>query len=310
MGLLKDMFRLTTITKNLLIINVLAFLATWVFRRQGLMLDDMLGLHFFLAPDFHAYQLITYMFMHANIEHLFFNMFALWMFGCVVENALGSKRFLIYYMVCGVGAGIIQMIAQFASFYFTAVNQIPGFSSSDIMIVAHNSAQVLNMWTTVGASGAVYGILLAFGMLYPNERLFIFPLPVPIKAKWLICLYIAIELFSALGTTHDSVAHFAHLGGMLFGWFMIRYWSNGEFYVYGRGKQFFDNLRDNWERRSKRKYDKSKDEDASRDESDWDYNARKKAEENEIDRILDKVRRSGYDSLTDAEKRKLVNGGK
>ena len=134
MGLLKDMFRLTTITKNLLIINVLAFLATWVFRRQGLMLDDMLGLHFFLAPDFHAYQLITYMFMHANIEHLFFNMFALWMFGCVVENALGSKRFLIYYMVCGVGAGIIQMIAQFASFYFTAVNQIPGFSSSDIMI--------------------------------------------------------------------------------------------------------------------------------------------------------------------------------
>ena len=91
---------------------------------------------------------------------------------------------------------------------------------------------------------------------------------------------------------------------------MIRYWSNGEFYVYGRGKQFFDNLRDNWERRSKRKYDKSKDEDASRDESDWDYNARKKAEENEIDRILDKVRRSGYDSLTDAEKRKLFNGGK
>ena len=109
-----------TITKNLLIINALMFLAYLVFQRTGLDLNDVLGLHFFMAPDFHLYQLFTYMFMHANFTHLFFNMFALWMFGCVVENVWGPKKFLFYYISCGVGAGIIQEIAQFGSFYYLA----------------------------------------------------------------------------------------------------------------------------------------------------------------------------------------------
>lgn len=306
------MFRITTITKNLLIINVLAFIATWVFGRQGLDLNGLFGLHFFMAPDFHFYQLFTYMFMHANLEHLFFNMFALWMFGCVVENAWGPKKFLFYYIVCGIGAGLIQMIAQFGSFYLLASEQIPGFGMGDIMTVARNSAPLLNQWTTVGASGAIYSILLAFGMLYPNERIFIFPLPVPIKAKWFVCFYIAIELFAALGTTNDSVAHFAHLGGMLFGYILIRYWNNnpgGNGYGYSRGRQFFDNLKDNWERRSHKKSDYTRPKDDRRTESDWEYNARKKARQDELDRILDKVKRSGYDSLSEEEKRKLFNGG-
>lgn len=306
------MFRIPTITKNLLIINVLMFAAAYVLDLRGLDLNGLLGLHFFMAQDFHLYQFITYMFMHANIEHLFFNMFALWMFGCVVENVWGPKRFLFYYLSCGVGAGLIQMIAQFGSFYMIASEQIPGFTLTDSFIVAQNSQAVLNAWTTVGASGAIYAVLLAFGMLFPEERIFIFPLPIPIKAKWFVCIYIAIELFSALATTNSSVAHFAHLGGMLFGYLMIRYWRNnpgsGNF-GRSRGQQFFDNLRSNWERRSNRKADLSGRDNGVRHESDWDYNARKKEEEDEIDRILDKVRRSGYDSLTEKEKRRLFDSG-
>ncbi len=290
------MFRLTTVTKNLLIINVLMFVATWVFSRQGVYLDRLLGLNFFLTSNFKIYQFVTYMFMHGNIEHIFFNMFALWMFGCVVENVLGSKRFLLYYFVCGIGAGFIQEITQFVSLYFfadtlTAINIING--------------------CTVGASGAIYGVLLAFGMLFPNERIFIFPLPVPIKAKWLVMFYIVLELFMAINTSKDGVAHFAHLGGMLFGWLLIRYWRNhhgGNGYGRSKGQQFFDNLKRNWEQRSHKKADNTQQNDQQRRESDWDYNARKKADMDEIDRILDKVRRSGYDSLTEEEKKKLFDG--
>ena len=218
------MRNIPAITKNLLIINILMFAAYWVFGRLGINLNDILGLHFFLSSDFHLYQLFTYMFMHAGISHIFFNMFALWMFGRIVENVWGPKRFLTYYLACGVGAGLIQMIAQFGSFYMIASEQIPGFGFGDIMTVAHNSEVALSSWTTVGASGAIYGILLAFGMLFPEERIFIFPLPVPIKAKWFVMLYAGLELMLGLGMPGDSVAHFAHLGGMLIGFLLIRYW--------------------------------------------------------------------------------------
>lgn len=307
------MFRIPTITKNLLIINALMFFALIVFEGWGIDLNDVLGLHFFMAPDFHFYQLVTYMFMHANFTHILFNMFTLWMFGCVLEQVWGPKKYLFYYIACGVGAGIIQMLAQFGEFYTIASQQIPGFGLGDIFEVARNSGPVLNMWTTVGASGAIYGVLVGFGMLFPDQRMFIFPLPVPIKAKWMVCIFIAIDLFSALGTSGSNVAHFAHLGGALFGYIMIRYWRNnpgGGGYGRSRGQQFFDRMRENWERRTHKKTDRWDNKDNARQESDWDYNARKKAEQDEIDRILDKVRRSGYDSLTEEEKRKLFDGGK
>ena len=195
------MFRIPTITKNLLIINVLMFLALIVFERMGVNLNYTLGLHFFLAPDFHLYQLFTYMFMHGGFTHILFNMFTLWMFGGVVEQVWGPKKFLFYYMACGVGAGVIQMAAQFGEFYMLASGQIPGFNLGMAMEVAQANAPLLNLWTTVGASGAIYGVLLAFGMLFPEQRMFIFPLPVPIKAKWMVCIWIAIELLSALGTS-------------------------------------------------------------------------------------------------------------
>lgn len=305
------MNNIPTITKNLLIVNVVVFLATYLFRNMGVDLNNVLGLHFFLAPDFHIYQLFTYMFAHGGFSHIFFNMFALWMFGCIVERTWGPKKFLTYYIVCGVGAGLFQELAQFAQFYLIASEHIPHFTLSQTMKVADAYAAGLNPWTTVGASGAVYGILLAFGMLYPEERIFIFPLPVPIKAKWFVMGYAAIELFMAYSSTGDGVAHLAHLGGMVFGFFLIRYWRRHPDIRYSRrsGQQFFDSMRASWERRTGRKdrggvFTNSAN---TRHESDWDYNARRKAEQERMDEILDKIRRNGYESLTREEKQQLFD---
>jgi len=303
------MNNIPTITKNLLIVNVVVFLATYLFRNMGVDLNNVLGLHFFLAPDFHIYQLFTYMFAHGGFSHIFFNMFALWMFGCIVERTWGAKKFLTYYIVCGVGAGLFQELAQFAQFYLIASEQLSHFTLAQTMKVAN--AAFLNLWTTVGASGAVYGILLAFGMLYPEERIFIFPLPVPIKAKWFVMGYAAIELFMAYSSTGDGVAHLAHLGGMVFGFFLIRYWRRHPDIRYSRrsGQQFFDSMRASWERRTGRKdrggvFTNSAN---TRHESDWDYNARRKAEQERMDEILDKIRRNGYESLTREEKQQLFD---
>ena len=297
-----------TITKNLLIINVLAFLAYFVLSYRGIDLNSIFGLHFFLASKFSLYQFFTYMFMHGGWEHLFFNMFALWMFGCVMERVWGPKKFLFYYIFCGVGAGIIQEISQYFSLYYVLSGQ-PGIGITSLISTAWSDpglADSLNAWTTVGASGAIYAILLAFGMTFPEERIFIFPLPIPIKAKWFVMAYVAIELFSALGTSSDNVAHFAHLGGMLFGFLLIRYWEHhpdgSGVYGRGNGQQFFDRLRNNWERRK----GKAGDEDITR-KTDWDYNADKKAREERVDQILDKIRKNGYASLTEEEKQFLFD---
>lgn len=309
------MRNIPTVTKNLLIINVLAYLVGMLFGIHSGGFNDLFGLHFFLAPDFGVYQLVTYMFMHASLSHLFFNMFALWMFGCIVERTWGARKFLFYYMACGIGAGLLQEMAQFVQFYMLAAENIHGFSVSQIMTVAKASAAVINLWTTVGASGAIYGILLAFGMLYPEERMFIFPLPVPIKAKFFVVGYAAIELFMAFSTSGDGVAHLAHLGGMLFGFLLIRYWRRHPGRGYNRvgGRQFFDSMRSSWEQRTHRKADTASSFGHTSTRSngernpDWDYNARRRASQEEIDRILDKIRRNGYDSLTRDEKQTLFD---
>lgn len=309
------MRNIPTVTKNLLIINVLAYLVGMLFGNMAGGLNDLFGLHFFLAPDFGVYQLVTYMFMHASLSHLFFNMFALWMFGCIVERTWGARKFLFYYMACGIGAGLLQEMAQFVQFYMLAAENIHGFSVSQIMTVAKASAVGINLWTTVGASGAIYGILLAFGMLYPEERMFIFPLPVPIKAKFFVVGYAAIELFMAFSTSGDGVAHLAHLGGMLFGFLLIRYWRRHPGRGYNRvgGRQFFDSMRSSWEQRTHCKADTTNSFGHTSTRSngernpDWDYNARRRASQEEIDRILDKIRRNGYDSLTRDEKQTLFD---
>lgn len=316
------MNNIPTVTRNLLIINVVVFLATYVLAPMGVDLNSLLGLHFFLAPDFHVHQLFTYMFAHGGWSHIFFNMFALWMFGCIVERTWGPRKFLFYYIVCGIGAGLFQELAQFGEFYMLAKDQVVDFNLSKTIVVAHNSSAVLNMWTTVGASGAIYGILLAFGMLYPEERIFIFPLPVPIKAKWFVVGYAAIELFMAFSTTSDGVAHLAHLGGMVFGFFLIRYWRRHPDISYNArgGQQFFDSLRSSWERRKGKRpngvFGDSTSRQgrwtssSSRPETDWEYNARRKREQEEVDKILDKIRRSGYDSLTREEKQRLFDSNR
>lgn len=225
------MNNLPTVTKNLLIINVLCFFGMLVARRYGIDAENLLGLHFFLASDFKLAQLISYMFMHANFQHIFFNMFAVWMFGRVLEQVWGPKRFLTYYLICGIGAGLIQELVQYLEYAFTLSN----YDSVDLGIAGGivPMEEYLNMMTTVGASGAVYGILLAFGMLFPNSQMFIFPLPFPIKAKYFVIGYAVLELFLGL-SGGDGVAHFAHLGGMLFGLILIIYWrkknGNQQFY--------------------------------------------------------------------------------
>ena len=221
-----------TVTKNLIIINVLVFFGTLVAQRYGLDLTNYLGLHFFLASDFNPAQLITYLFMHGGFSHIFFNMFAVFMFGPILEQTWGPKRFLFYYIICGIGAGLIQEGVQ----YIQYVTELSHYAEVNIGSAIIPMEQYLNMMTTVGASGAVYAILLAFGMLYPNNKLFIFPLPFPIKAKFFVIGYAAIELWSGFANNPgDNVAHFAHLGGMLFGLILILYWrkksnNNGTYY--------------------------------------------------------------------------------
>ena len=212
---------LPTVVKNLVIINVLFFLATiaaeTVWRID---LSDYLGLHYIGASDFQPYQLVTYMFMHGSFGHLFFNMFALWMFGNTLERIWGPNRFLLFYFVCGIGAGLAQELVQYIQYLTT----LQGYDN--VRIAANHiipMSEYLNMLTTVGASGAVYGILLAFGMMFPNSTIYIY-FAIPLKAKWFVLIYGIIELFAGF-TSVDNVAHFAHVGGMLFGLILILYWK-------------------------------------------------------------------------------------
>ena len=200
------------ITKNLLAINVLMFLALLVAERHGIDLNAILGLHLFISEDFQPYQLVTYMFMHGSITHLFFNMFALWMFGRTLEFELGSQRFLTYYMVCGIGAALLQLGVGYAE-YMHAVD------ANGVM-----GARYLLQIPTVGASGAVYGLLLAFGVLHPNNVIMLIFPPIAMKAKWFVLIYGLLELFFGVSGYQAGVAHFAHLGGMLWGLGLLLWW--------------------------------------------------------------------------------------
>ena len=231
------MNRIPVVTKNLLAINVLMFLALLVANKNGFDLNDILGLHFYLSDEFHPYQLVTYMFMHGSFSHLFFNMFALFMFGRTLEYVWGAKRFLIFYILAGVGAAFVQEVVGTVRYY----SLVDGIDTDMLAVVLSDGASALREGKnfilpklaelnlvlnsqTVGASGAVYAILLGFGMLFPNERMYIFPIPFPIKAKFFVIGYALIELYLGTMGSPDGVAHFAHLGGMLFGLVLILLW--------------------------------------------------------------------------------------
>ncbi|MDR0429384.1 MAG: rhomboid family intramembrane serine protease [Tannerellaceae bacterium] len=238
------------VTKNLIIINVLFWIATIVLPKINVNLDSLLALYYPASKDFNPIQIVSYMFMHdtGSIAHLFFNMFAVYMFGRVLEQVWGQKRFLTYYMITGIGAGLINILIAFIR--IQAVEKALPVEIIDQ--VYREGGQVLSEGMnytglpgrlnllinipTVGASGAVFGVLLAFGMLFPNIPLYIMFVPVPIKAKYFVIGYGLLELFLGLADFRgDNVAHFAHLGGMFFGYFLIRYWKkrdadNGKYF--------------------------------------------------------------------------------
>jgi hypothetical protein len=198
-------------TLNLIIINGLVWLAELVFLRFGYNLIDLLGMHYFEAPNFSFWQLITYAFLHddSSISHLFFNMFALFMFGGQIERLWGSRRFLIFYGVCALTAAITQQIVWY-------------FGLHEMALLSGGYAT--EQYVTVGASGAIFGLLLAFGMLFPNAAIFIFFIPIPIKAKYFVVFYGIIELLLGIKGMASGVAHFAHVGGMIGGLILVLLW--------------------------------------------------------------------------------------
>lgn len=254
------------VIKNLLIINVLMFILTNLMNEDNMV--SLFGLHYFQSDYFRWWQVITHMFMHGGITHIFFNMFALWMFGKVLEQVWGSKRFLFYYMVTGIGAALIHTFVNYLSFShiqyaITAFGNTPSpelyasilrkyFNSNLNPSTLTANMEFISAWAenasnpayiaaatnnlhsymtalinipTVGASGAVFGVLLGFGMLFPNTELMLLFPPIPLKAKWVVIGYGSIELYMGLTQPGSNIAHFAHLGGMLFGFILIKYWN-------------------------------------------------------------------------------------
>jgi len=227
------------VVKNLILINVIMLLAMYTAAGVfGIDLNTRLGLYFPRSDHFRPYQIITHMFMHGGLGHLFFNMFALFMFGRVLESVWGPKRFFIYYFVSGLGAALTHetviavQYARLAGSISPDQLQMVLESGSEIFRTGRNFTdpdmgqlnRLLNI-PTVGASGAVFGILLAFGMLFPNTQLMLLFPPVPIKAKWFVIAYGAIELYFAIAQPGSNIAHAAHLGGMIFGYILIKIWK-------------------------------------------------------------------------------------
>ena len=221
-----------SVTLNLLIINVLMWVATLALGGK-VDLDRYLGLHYWEASDFNVAQFFTYMFMHANFTHLFFNMFSLVMFGVILERVLGPKRYLFYYLSCGLGAALVQEIV----WSLTWLDELKYMDENGFIVlqgqealeyaIQHNElAKFLNSYfVTIGASGAVFGLLLAFAMLFPNMPMYLFFIPIPIKAKWMVLGYGVLELMFGVTGAQSTVAHFAHLGGMIFGFIVLWYWK-------------------------------------------------------------------------------------
>jgi len=232
---------LPPVVKNLLIINALLFLATIVLYNSNIIdLTAVFGLHYWKSDDFETWQIISHMFMHGGFFHLFFNMFAVWMFGSQLENLWGSKRFLNYYILTGFGAAFLHFLIIHLQIQQLENNMI----NNHINLVLEQGNSLLNegknyinpemaklnkLYNTpvVGASGALFGLLLAFGILFPNALLMFLFFPFPIKAKYFVLIYGIVELYYGLeNNPNDNIAHFAHLGGMIFGFLIIKYWQS------------------------------------------------------------------------------------
>ena len=209
----------TPVVYNLLIANVVAYLATMLLDTNQMY--ALFALFPIGSPFFEVWQPITYMFLHGDFSHIFFNMFALWMFGRGLEMEMGSKRFFIYYFTCGIGAALVQL----------------GMAEVDIMnMESHGAIWNYMLTPTVGASGAVFGLLLAFGMMHPNATIMLLIPPIPMKAKWFVVIYGIIELLLIIFQAQDGIAHFAHLGGMFWGWLLMLFWQRRD---RNRNKEYY-----------------------------------------------------------------------
>lgn len=208
--------QIPTVTKNLVVINILMFIATLI--NENFMVTNF-AMFYPASPFFKPWQILTHMFMHGGFWHIFFNMYSLLMFGSILERSLGPKKFLIFYFVTGLGAVALHTGVEWMQARVFIANG------------AAQAYQQLLVTPTLGASGAIYGVLIGFAMLYPQARLILIFPPIPVKAKWLVIIFAAIELFSGINGIYEGVAHFAHLGGMLFGWLLIRWWrKHGKLY--------------------------------------------------------------------------------
>jgi membrane associated rhomboid family serine protease len=215
------------VVRNLVIINVLFFLATLFFESKGESLALILGMFYIDSPQFEPFQVLTHMFMHGSLMHIFFNMFGLWMFGGPLENVWGPKRFLTFYFVCGLWAAFLhQAVTGFEVYQMTSsfFPGIPGECTYDNEY--YSKLEIAMCIPTVGASGALFGILAGFAMLFPNTRLMLIFFPVPIKAKYFVLIYMAIEIYLGFQRLPgDNIAHFAHIGGALFGFVLVKIWQ-------------------------------------------------------------------------------------
>ena len=258
-------FSMPPVVKNLIMINVVMLVAKYALKSAGIDLDNILGLHYLGSPLFRPWQLVTHLFMHGDFWHLFFNMFALFMFGKILEMVWGSRRFMVYFFITGLGAAALHSFVTYlemsalqksvAAFANTpSPDLLAAFVKSNLSQPAAWVTDLVNNWgdapnnpvyiqqstdlvhrvlvekinmPTVGASGAVFGVLLAFGYLFPNTELMLLFPPVPIKAKYFVIGYGAIELYMGITQSNSNIAHFAHLGGMLFGFILLKYWEKG-----------------------------------------------------------------------------------
>jgi rhomboid family protein len=219
------MRRTTPVIFNLLIINILVFIIQCTLNKTDFVNFERLGaLYYYKSSFFHPYQFITSMFMHANIEHIAFNMFGLWMFGSILEKYWGSKRFLIFYLICGIGAGLLeQLLTPYSAIQIAKASDeyLSGQYSLDAVIQGYKE-----FGYSIGASGAIMGVLAAFAYLFPNTELYVLFIPIPIKAKYVIPFFILFDLFGGLyHIKGDDIAHFAHLGGALVGFLLVFFWN-------------------------------------------------------------------------------------
>ena len=206
---------LPPVTKNLIIVNVIVFLASLL--NENFMIGTF-ALFYPTSQYFHWWQVVTHMFMHGGFWHIFFNMYTLLIFGCVVERIIGSKKFLLFYFICGLGAVALHLGVE----YLQMQSYMEGAALGNAAAI-QNIATIKNT-PTVGASGAIYGVLMGYAMLFPESRMTLLFPPVTLSAKWMVAIFAAIELFTGVTGFAGSIAHFAHLGGMLIGWLMIFLW--------------------------------------------------------------------------------------